>query len=155
MVNFYLPTSQRTRESIKKDPIKFIEDLTDQIKALGYCKEFHYTVRMSPYPNPIRRFLNYIVSFFTQSIKTIDLYDLDKVREYHSKNHPLEFKSKTPLSIHESAISLGFNNNDNSYLIDVFSDEIEITAFQHERENEELVTCECERILYDVFGRVL
>ena len=155
MANFYLPISQRTIKSIKKNPTEFIEDLTDQIKALGY-EDFHYTVNMSPYPNPIHRLWKYIVSFFTQTpIKTISLYDLDKVREYHGKKYPLEFNSKTPLSGSESAILLSFNNNGNSYLIDVFRKEIEITAFQREGENEEAVTDGCEWLLFNVFGRSL
>jgi hypothetical protein len=155
MANFYLPISQRTRESIKKDPTKFIEDLTNQIKTLG-CEDFHYTVNMSPYPNPIHRLWNYIVSFFNQTpIKTISLYDLDKVREYHGKKYPLEFNSKTGLSIPESAILLTFKNNGNSYLIDFYREEIEVTAHPREGENEEVITDECERLLFDVFGRSL
>ena len=155
MANFYLPISQRTIKSIKKNPTEFIEDLTDQIKALGY-EDFHYTVNMSPYPNPIHRLWNYIVSFSNQTpIKTISLHDLNKVGEYHSKNYPLEFNSKTPLSMPESAILLTFKNNGNSYLIDFYREEIEVTAHPREGENEEAITDGCERLLFDVFGRSL
>jgi hypothetical protein len=153
MTGVYFQTNKQMTESIiNMDPVEFIKNVSDYIQNLGYIQNFDFEVKMSPYRNRVLRLLDHAANYFWP--KSIDLKDLDGVKKYHSKGHPLKFNSREIILFKATrptgTIVFKFAINNNPFRIEVYNDKVEIHDLTSKEENEEFHNL-CETLLCGPF----
>ena len=156
MAGIYFRTNKQMTESIlSTDPLGFIKNLSDQIQNFGYVQNFELEVKMSPYRNRFLRLLDRAANYFRP--KAINLRDLDEVRKHHSKGYQLKFNSRetilSNINIPVGTIVFKFSINDNTYVIEVYNNRVEIhDLIPIGKETQEKITDDlCESLLCGSF----
>jgi hypothetical protein len=154
---YFHTNKQMTVSTINRNPVDFIKKLTDYVQNLGYVEKFEFEVRMSPYRNRFLRLLDHAANYFRP--KSIDLKDLEEVKEHHRRGYKLKFNSRekvletVSLSVTRpvGAIVFRFSMNNTPYSIEVYNSRVEIRDLTPEEKNEEVIHGMCEQLLCGPF----
>jgi len=154
MAGVYFHTyKQMTESMISSDPVAFIKGVSDYVQNWGCVQNFEFEVKMSPYRNRFLRLLDRAANY--RWPKSIDLKDLDEVKKYHSKGHPLKFNSREITTsfgtMPTGTIFFEFDINNSPYRIEVYSDKVEIHSLTSKVENGETIHDLCEKLLCGPF----